>query len=52
VFLPVAEAARIAVVGARIVFAENAVPVGGDDRVPVSDHYGVQVRLRLPDATN
>ena len=40
VFLP-------SVGGERIVFKKNAVPVEGGGRVPISDHYGVQVQLRF-----
>ena len=47
VFLPDRDAGRVAVESARIVFTENSVPIEGGRRVPVSDHYGVQVSLRL-----
>lgn len=47
VFLPSVEEERIAIEGVRIVFKKNAVPVEGAGRVPVSDHYGVQVQLRF-----
>ncbi len=47
VFLPQGDAAGITVEEARIRFTERVVAVEGGARVPVSDHYGVQVRLRF-----
>ena len=48
VFVAEKERARLKVEEARIVFRETIVPLAGGRMVPLSDHYGVLVRLGRP----